>query len=147
MSRKAVLARQSATRRLFQSNSQQGATGAIVVDEVSLKAEGLIRFGSPNYTLWGMWVDEPNRLLFAALPNANAIGVADLDTLAQVATIPVGDCPYAVTVDPVRRVGVSSNPGSPTANATATRPALGRSIASPAPACPRPCNCCRRNSC
>ena len=113
-----MLVRQASTRRLIQTNSQLGAIGALAVDEVTLRAEGLIRFGT--YTVWGMSVDEPNRLLFVALPNANAIGVADLDTLAQVATIPVGDCPYAVVVDPDRRVGVTSNQGSPTANATAS---------------------------
>lgn len=67
----------------------------------------------------GMSVDEPNRLLFAALPNSKAVGVVDLDTLAHVATIPVGACPYAVAVDPQRRVGVTSNQGSPAENATA----------------------------
>ncbi len=113
-----MITRQAATRRLFQVNSQTGAAGVIVVDEVTLAAEGLIRFG--NYNPWGVWVDEPNRLLFAALPQVNAIGVADLDTLAHVATVPVGTCPYSVAVDPDRRVGVTSNQGSPTITATAS---------------------------
>lgn len=112
-----MLARQAATRRLFQVNAQSAARGILVVDEVTLNAEGLIRF---NSIPWGMWVDEPNRLLFAALPNANTVGVVDLDTLAHVATVPVGTCPYAVVVDPERRVGVTSNQGSPTENATAS---------------------------
>ena len=115
-----LLARQAATRRLFQVNSQQGATGVIVIDEITLSAERLISFGTTGVIPWGLWVDEANRLLFAALPNSNLIGVADLDTLTHVASIPVGDCPYAVTVDPARRVGVTSNQGSPTANATAS---------------------------
>jgi hypothetical protein len=115
-----LLARQAATRRLFQVNSQTGATGVIVVDEITLRAERVITFGTPAVIPWGLWVDEPNRLLFAALPNANVIGVADLDTMTQVASIPVGDCPYAVTVDPTRRIGVTSNQGSLTANATAS---------------------------
>lgn len=113
-----MIARQAATRRLFQANSQTGYSGALVVDEVTLKAEGLIRFGTFNP--WGLWVDEPNRLLFAALPNANAIGVADLDTLTHVATIPVGACPYSVAVDPDRRVGATSNQGSPTVGASSS---------------------------
>ncbi len=113
-----MIARQAATRRLFQANSQPGASGALVVDEVTLRLEGLITFG--NQMPWGLWVDEPNRLLLAALPNANAIGVADLDTLKHVATIPVGRCPYSVAVDPDRRLGVTSNQGSPTINATAS---------------------------
>jgi YVTN family beta-propeller protein len=112
-----MLARQAATRRLFQVNAQAAARGILVVDEVTLMAEGLIRF---NAIPWGMWVDEPNRLLFAALPNANTVGVVDLDTLAHVATVPVGTCPYAVVVDPARRVGLTSNQGSPTENATAS---------------------------
>jgi len=113
-----MLARQAATRRLFQANSQTGYAGALVVDEVTLKAEGLIRFGSFNP--WGLWVDEPNRLLFAALPNANAIGVADLDTLTHVATIPVGACPYSVAVDPDRHIGATSNQGSPTVGSSSS---------------------------
>jgi YVTN family beta-propeller protein len=112
-----MLARQAATRRLFQVNAQMAARGILVVDEVTLNAEGLIRF---NAVPWGMWVDEPNRLLFAALPNANTVGVVDLDTLTHVANVPVGTCPYAVVVDPERRIGVSSNQGSPTENATAS---------------------------
>jgi DNA-binding beta-propeller fold protein YncE len=112
-----MLARQAATRRLFQVNSQSSARGILVVDEVTLTADAVVRF---NSVPWGMWVDEPNRLLFAAFPNGNVIGVVDLDTLAQVADIPVGTCPYAVVVDPVRRIGVTSNQGSPTENASAS---------------------------
>jgi DNA-binding beta-propeller fold protein YncE len=112
-----MLARQAATRRLFQTNTQPGATGVLVVDEITLAAEKVVSLGAIP---WGMWVDEPNRLLFAALPNANAVGVVDLDTLTHVATIPVGPCPYAVTVDPERRAGVTSNQGTPTEDATAS---------------------------
>ena len=115
-----MLARQAATRRLFQVNTQMGFTGIIVVDEVTLAAEKVISFGSTSPVPWGMWVDEPNRLLFAALPNSNAIGVVDLDSLTHVASIPVGTCPYAVTIDPVRNIGVTSNQGSPRENATAS---------------------------
>lgn len=114
-----MIARQAATRRLFQVNSQQSALGIIVVDEVTLAAERLIQFAGFG-PAWGLWVDEPNRLLFAAFPGANAIGVADLDTLTHVATIPVGQCPYSVAVDPARLVGVAVNQGSPTVNATAS---------------------------
>lgn len=60
------------------------------------------------------------RLLFAALPNANAIGVADLDTLTHVATIPVGACPYSVAVDPDRRIGATSNQGSSTVGSSSS---------------------------
>jgi YVTN family beta-propeller protein len=115
-----MLARQAATRLLFQVNTQPGATGILVVDEVTLQAEKVVSFGGSGSIPWGMSVDEPNRLLFAALPNSNSVGVVDLDTLAHVATIPVGACPYAVAVDPQRRVGVTSNQGSPTENATAS---------------------------
>ncbi len=115
-----MLARQAATRRLFQSNAQTGAVGIIVVDEVTLAAEKVISLGSTSPIPWGMWVDEPNRLLFAALPNSDAVGVVDLDTLTHVANIPVGKCPYAIAVDPERRIGVTSNQGSPTENASAS---------------------------
>ena len=115
-----MLARQAATRRLFQVNTQTGATGIIVVDEVTLAAERVISLGSTSPVPWGMWVDEPNRLLFAALPNQNTVGVVDLDTLTHVANLPVGTCPYAVAVDPERHVAVTSNQGSPTENASAS---------------------------
>jgi YVTN family beta-propeller protein len=115
-----MLARQASTRRLFQVNTQQGATGLIVVDEVTLAAEKVITLGSTSPIPWGMSVDEPNRLLFAALPNTNTVAVVDLDTLTHVANIPVGACPYAVAVDPDRKVGVTSNQGTPTQNSTAS---------------------------
>lgn len=115
-----MLTRQAATRRLFQVNTQPAATGLIVVDEVTLAAEKVISFGATGPIPWGMWVDEPNRLLFAALPNSNTVGVVDLDTLAHVVNVPVGACPYAVTVDPERRIGVTSNQGTPSQNATAS---------------------------
>ena len=115
-----MLARQAATRRLFQVNTQQGKTGGLVADENTLSGEKAVAFGATSSVPWGLTVDEPNRLLFAALPNANAIGVVDLDTLAHVANIPVGSCPYAVAVDPQRRIGVTSNQGTPTENATAS---------------------------
>ena len=67
-----------------------------------------------------MWVDETNDLLFAALPNANAIGVVDLQSLTHVLNIQVGECPYAVSIDTKRKVGVSTNQGTPSINTSAT---------------------------
>ena len=113
-----MLGRQASARRLFQVNTQAGATGLLVVDEVTLAAEKVISFG--DYIPWGMTVDEPNRLLFVALPQADAIGVVDLDTLSYVARVPVGPCPYAVAVDPQRRLAVTSNQGTPAEDATAS---------------------------
>ena len=113
-----MLTRQAASRRLFQVNTQRGSTGIIVVDEVTLAAEKVIGFD--NQVPWGMTVDEPNRLLFAALPNIDAVAVVDLDTLTYVARIPVGACPYAVAVDPQRRIAVTSNQGTPSEDATAS---------------------------
>lgn len=114
-----MLTRQAASRRLFQVNSQPGATGVLVVDEITLAAEGVVTFATVAIP-WGMAVDEPHRLLFAALPNSNTIGVVDLDSLTHVANIPVAACPYAVAVDPIRRIAVTSNQGSPTENASAS---------------------------
>lgn len=114
-----MLARQAATRRLFQVNTQSGHTGILVVDEVTLEAEQVITLGN-NAIPWGMAVDELNRLLFAALPNTDVVAVVDLDTLTHVANIPVGTCPYAIAVDPARRLAVVTNQGSPTEDATAS---------------------------
>ena len=114
-----MLARQAATRRLFQVNTQHGYTGILVADEITLTAETVIALENDAIP-WGMAVDEPNRLLFAALPNTNVVGVVDLDTLTHVASIPVGTCPYAVAVDPARRLAVVTNQGSPTEDATAS---------------------------
>ena len=114
-----MLARQAATRRLFQTNTQTGYTGILVVDEVTLAAEQVISLGA-NAIPWGMAVDEQNRLLFAALPNSNVVAVVDLDSLTHVANIPVGTCPYAVALDPTRRLAVVTNQGSPTEDATAS---------------------------
>ena len=114
-----MLTRQAATRRLFQVNTQPGKTGILVADEVTLTAEKVIGM-TDNAVPWGMTVDEPNRLLFAALPNRNVVAVVALDTLTHVVNIPVGACPYAVAVDPQRRIGVTSNQGTPTENASAS---------------------------
>ncbi|MSO83614.1 MAG: hypothetical protein EXQ53_10025 [Acidobacteria bacterium] len=114
-----MLTRQAATRRLFQVNTQPGKTGILVADEITLTAEKVITLGN-NAVPWGMSVDEPNRLLFAALPNTNVVGVVDLDTLTQVASIPVGACPYAVVVDPERRRAITTNQGTPREDATAS---------------------------
>jgi DNA-binding beta-propeller fold protein YncE len=114
-----MLARHAATRRLFQTNTQLGYTGILVADEVTLAAEQVITLGNGAIP-WGMAVDEPNRLLFAALPNTNVVAVVDLDTLTHVANIPVGTCPYAIAVDPTRRLAVVTNQGSPTEDATAS---------------------------
>jgi serine/threonine-protein kinase len=114
-----MLARHAATRRLFQTNTQLGYTGILVADEVTLAAEQVITLGNSAIP-WGMAVDEPNRLLFAALPNTNVVAVVDLDTLTHVANIPVGTCPYAIAVDPTRRLAVVTNQGSPTEDATAS---------------------------
>lgn len=115
-----MLTRQASTRRLFQVNAQPSATGILVVDEVTLAAEKVISFEAARYIPWGMSVDEPNRLLFAALPNANAIAVVDLDSLEYVASVPVGSCPYTVVVDPARHVGLTTNQGTPSENASAS---------------------------
>ena len=112
-----MLSRQSSTRRLFQVSGQPTARGIIVVDEVTLEAESIVRL---NAVPWGMWVDESQRLLFAAQPNTNNVAVIDLDTLTHVVDVPVGTCPYAVVVDPDRRLGLTSNQGSPTENASAS---------------------------
>jgi hypothetical protein len=112
-----MLSRQASTRRLFQVSGQPTARGIIVVDEVTLAADNIVRL---NAIPWGMWVDESQRLLFAAQPNTNNVAVIDLDTLTHVVDVPVGTCPYAVVVDPDRRVGLTSNQGSPTENATAS---------------------------
>ena len=66
---------------------------------------GAISFGSPA---WGMQVDEATGLLYAALPDQNAIGVADAVTLEALALVRVDDCPFAVRLDTVRRTGYST---------------------------------------
>ena len=114
-----MLTRQSKTGRLFQANTQSSATGLIVIDENNLEAIEVIRFAN-NKIPWGLWVDETNDLLFAALPNANAIGVVDLQSLTHVLNIQVGECPYAVSIDTKRKVGVSTNQGTPSINTSAT---------------------------
>ena len=114
-----MLTRQNKTGRLFQVNTQPSATGLLVIDEKSLSLIDVIRFAN-NKIPWGLWVDEEQELLFAALPNADSIGVVDLKILKHVLNIKVGECPYAVSVDTQRNVGVSSNQGTPKINASAT---------------------------
>ena len=114
-----MLTRQDKTGRLFQANTQSSATGLIVINEKDLTAIDVIRFANSKIP-WGMWVDEANELLFAALPNANSVGVVDLKSLEHVLNIQVGECPYAVSLDIERKIGVSTNQGTPSINTSAT---------------------------
>ncbi len=88
-------------RRLFISDTPR----ITVVDVDTGVRAGAISFGSPA---WGMQVDEASGLLYAALPDQNAIGVADAVTLDALALIRVDDCPFAVRLDTVRRTGFST---------------------------------------
>jgi DNA-binding beta-propeller fold protein YncE len=88
-------------RRLFISDTPR----ITVVDADTGLRVGAISFGSPA---WGMQVDEATGLLYAALPDQNAIGVADAVTLAALALVRVDDCPFAVRLDTVRRTGFST---------------------------------------
>lgn len=90
-------------RRLFVTDGSRNAV--VALDAETHAPVGIARFGSPA---WGMQVDEASGLLYAALPNQNAIGVADAATGTPLALVPVDACPFAVRLDTVRRLGFST---------------------------------------
>ena len=93
-----MLAFSSKTRQLFVSDTQQ--TSAVTVINVDTqKIVGHIGWSRTSWPAWGMEVDDAAGLLYAALPNGNAVGVADVKSLKPLATIPVDECPYAVRLD------------------------------------------------
>lgn len=88
-------------RRLFISDTPN----VTVVDVDAGVRVGSLAFGSPA---WGMQVDEASGLLYAALPDQNAVGVADAVTARPLGLISVDECPFAVRLDPVRRMAYST---------------------------------------
>jgi DNA-binding beta-propeller fold protein YncE len=95
-------------RRIFISDSQM--TSAITaIDPDTEKLIGKVAFSKKSTPAWGMQVDEASNLLFAALPNANAVGILDVKTLEPLGLLPVGTCPYAVRLDTARGKGYTTN--------------------------------------
>lgn len=102
-----MLAFSAESRRLFVSDTK-GTHVVTMVDVDTRERVGTISFGQGAASAWGMQVDDASGLLYVALPNADAIGVADAATGAPLALVPVGECPYAVRLDVARGVGYST---------------------------------------
>ncbi len=103
-----MIAFSSKTRQIFISDAQP--TSSITVINVdSRKVVGHIGFSQKSSPAWGMQVDDENGLLYAALPNANAVGIADIKTLKPLGLITVDDCPYAVRLDIVRNMAYATS--------------------------------------
>ena len=103
-----MLAFSPSTRKLFISDSKT-ITSITVVDVDSQKMIQSVGFTQTPSPTWGMAVDETNGLLYAALPNSNAVGVMDIKSLKPLALIPVDECPYAVRLDTERGLGFTAN--------------------------------------
>lgn len=102
-----MLAFSPKTRQLFVSDTQQ--TSAVTVVNVDTqKIVGHIGWSQTSWPAWGMEVDDANGLLYAALPNGNVVGVADVKSLKPLATIPVDECPYAVRLDTAKGKGYTT---------------------------------------
>lgn len=102
-----MLAFSAESRRLFVSDTK--ATHVVTMVDVDTRERvGTISFGQGAASAWGMQVDDTSGLLYVALPNADAIGVADATTGAPLALVPVGECPYAVRLDTTRGLGYST---------------------------------------
>ncbi len=93
----------NALGRLFVANSREGV---VAIDGGTHARVGTLWFGSPA---WGMQVDDASGLLFAALPDLHAVGIADARTLQPLALVPVDTCPFAVRLDTLRRLGFSTS--------------------------------------
>lgn len=102
-----MLAFSAQSRHLFVSDTKQTHVVAIV-DVDTRERVGTIAFGQGAASAWGMQVDDASGLLYVALPNADAIGVADARTGEPLALVPVGECPYAVRLDVARGLGFST---------------------------------------
>lgn len=94
--------------RIFISDTQTGSS-ITAIDAKTQKVLGKIAFSQKNLPAWGMQVDDTNGLLYAALPNGNAVGVADISSLKPLGLITVDECPYAVKLDLERGMGYTTN--------------------------------------
>jgi len=87
---------------------------------------GIDVFSADNYQLlgkipmeaipWGITVDDSTHLIYAALPDDNAVGIANIDTLKTLGYFSTGSgtCPFAVRLDATRNLGFTSNTGNNT---------------------------------
>jgi hypothetical protein len=115
-------------RKLFISDAQQQSS-VTVYDVDAGKIVGTIQFTKQSSPAWGMQVDDTNGLLYAALPNADAVGVADSSSLQPLGLVKTGVCPYAVRLDIKRGLGVTTNQVPATASVfklSDVKTALGR---------------------
>lgn len=110
-----MLAFSNKSRKLFISDTQQtSSVTAVNVD--TRKIEGRIRFTQSSAPAWGMQVDDQNGLLYVALPNADAVGIAEVSSLKPVGIVKVDTCPYAVRLDTQRGLAVTANQVNATAS-------------------------------
>jgi DNA-binding beta-propeller fold protein YncE len=95
-------------RRLFIADTQN-TSSVTAYDVDSKKILGSIRFTETSAPAWGMQVDDSSGLLYAALPNADAVGIADTESLKPLGLIKVDTCPYGVRLDTKRGLAVTAN--------------------------------------
>jgi DNA-binding beta-propeller fold protein YncE len=102
-----LIALSTKTKKLFVVETQP--TSVInVINTDTKQSIGKIRFADQGSPVWGMDIDEENGLLYAAIPNANAIGILDINTLKPLGLIKVDECPFAIKLDLTRGFGYST---------------------------------------
>lgn len=102
-----MLAFSTKDRKLFIADSQISSDITVVNVDTRQKV-GTINLSGNGSTVWGMQVDDSTGLLYAAMPDADAIGVADVNNLRALGMIKVDSCPYAVRLDTQLGLGVST---------------------------------------
>lgn len=99
----------SAKSRLIFVSDTRPQSSVTVVNADTWKEVGKLSFSNTTLPVWGMQVDDATGLLYAAMPQANAVGVADIKTLKPLGLVPVDTCPYAVRLDFDRGLGFTTS--------------------------------------
>lgn len=95
-------------RLLFISDYSENPYSILVYDVDARQTVKKLTFKDAPNAVWGMQVDEDAGLLYAAIPNADSIGVVDIATLTELGSFKVDECPYAVRLDTKRGLGYST---------------------------------------
>jgi DNA-binding beta-propeller fold protein YncE len=96
--------------KVFTDSSQPG-TSVAAFDLATHELLKRIGFQGANAPGSGLAIDEEAGLLFVAIQDHNAVGVASIETLEPLAFFKVGGCPYGVELDVTRGRGFVTNTG------------------------------------
>ncbi|GEM_PF-2892768 len=103
----AMIALAEQANKLFVGISEPKG-GMNVIDLSSKKIVATVA-SDGNIPATSVAVDESRGLVFLLIPDKDLVQVIDMNTYKSLATLPVGDCPFGVRVDPTRGLGAVTN--------------------------------------